>query len=65
MIALTRESVLRAIEAQQGNLGDAARSLGISWRTLYRRVDEFGLRGKLEQARKTAPRVCRACRRPY
>lgn len=65
MVALEKSAIVVALEAANGNLIDAARTLGVSWRTLYRRVDEFGLRTKLEQIRKKAPRVCPTCRRPY
>jgi DNA-binding NtrC family response regulator len=41
---LEREAVRTAIEMCQGNLSDAARRLGIGRSTLYRKMEQFGLR---------------------
>jgi DNA-binding NtrC family response regulator len=41
---LSRQAILKALEACHGNRTEAARQLGISRRTLHRRLNEFGLR---------------------
>jgi len=41
---LSRQTILKALEACRGNRTEAARQLGISRRTLHRRLNEFGLR---------------------
>jgi len=41
---LSKQTILKALEACQGNRTEAARHLGISRRTLHRRLNEFGLR---------------------
>lgn len=38
-----RESIVKALEINEGNRRAAARQLGISERTLYRRIKEYGL----------------------
>ena len=40
-----RERIAAALDAANGNNAAAAAALGISYRTLLRRLDEFGLRG--------------------
>jgi DNA-binding NtrC family response regulator len=42
--ALSRQAIIKALEACRGNRTEAARQLGISRRTLHRRLNEFGLR---------------------
>jgi DNA-binding NtrC family response regulator len=41
---LSRQTILKALDACHGNRTEAARQLGISRRTLHRRLNEFGLR---------------------
>jgi len=41
---VTRQAVVRAIEAQDGNLSKVALALGISRPTLYRKLKQYGLR---------------------
>jgi len=43
---LEREAVVHAMENNQGNLSDVARQLGIGRSTLYRKLDQYGLREK-------------------
>jgi transcriptional regulator of acetoin/glycerol metabolism len=38
-----RDVVLRAMKAERGNLASAARALGISRSTLYRKLARYGL----------------------
>jgi DNA-binding NtrC family response regulator len=41
---LSKATILKALEACRGNRTEAAKQLGISRRTLHRRLNEFGLR---------------------
>jgi len=41
---LSKQTILKALEACHGNRTEAAKQLGISRRTLHRRLNEFGLR---------------------
>jgi transcriptional regulator of acetoin/glycerol metabolism len=41
---LERETIIRALELNKGNLSDVARQLGIGRSTLYRKLEQFGLR---------------------
>ncbi len=41
---LSRQAILKALENCRGNRTEAAKQLGISRRTLHRRLNEFGLR---------------------
>ena len=41
---LSKQAIMKALEACRGNRTEAARQLGISRRTLHRRLNEFGLR---------------------
>ena len=41
---LSKQMILKALEACRGNRTEAARQLGMSRRTLHRRLNEFGLR---------------------
>lgn len=41
---LGKQAILKALETCRGNRTEAARQLGISRRTLHRRLNEFGLR---------------------
>ena len=41
---MTRQAVVRAIEAQGGNLSKVAHTLGISRPTLYRKLKLYGIR---------------------
>ncbi len=43
---LERETILRAMESNKGNLSDVARQLGIGRSTLYRKLEQYGLREK-------------------
>ena len=43
---LEREAIVHAMENNQGNLSDVARQLGIGRSTLYRKLDQYGLREK-------------------
>jgi DNA-binding NtrC family response regulator len=43
---LEREAIVQAMENNQGNLSDVARQLGIGRSTLYRKLDQYGLREK-------------------
>ena len=43
---LEREAIIRAMENNKGNLSDVARQLGIGRSTLYRKLDQYGLREK-------------------
>ena len=41
---LEREAIVAAMEANRGNLSDVARQLGIGRSTLYRKLEQYGLR---------------------
>jgi DNA-binding NtrC family response regulator len=41
---LSKQTILKALEGCRGNRTEAAKQLGISRRTLHRRLNEFGLR---------------------
>src|SRR5688572_17618944 len=41
---MSKQAILKALEACRGNRTEAAKQLGISRRTLHRRLNEFGLR---------------------
>jgi DNA-binding NtrC family response regulator len=41
---LSKQAIMKALEACRGNRTEAAKHLGISRRTLHRRLNEFGLR---------------------
>jgi DNA-binding NtrC family response regulator len=43
---LERETIVRALEQNKGNLSDVARQLGIGRSTLYRKLEQYGLREK-------------------
>jgi DNA-binding NtrC family response regulator len=43
---LERETIIRAMEINKGNLSDVARQLGIGRSTLYRKLEQYGLREK-------------------
>jgi DNA-binding NtrC family response regulator len=43
---LEREAIVRALESNRGNLSDVARQLGIGRSTLYRKLEQYGLREK-------------------
>jgi DNA-binding NtrC family response regulator len=43
---LERETIVRAMELNEGNLSDVARQLGIGRSTLYRKLEQYGLREK-------------------
>ena len=44
LVKLSKQTMLKALEACRGNRTEAAKQLGISRRTLHRRLNEFGLR---------------------
>jgi two-component system response regulator HydG len=41
---LSKQTILKALESCRGNRTEAAKQLGISRRTLHRRLNDFGLR---------------------
>jgi len=41
--AAEREQILRALQASGGKRVEAARRLGLSRRTLYRKLDRYGI----------------------
>ena len=43
---LEREAIVHAMENNHGNLSDVARQLGIGRSTLYRKLEQYGLREK-------------------
>jgi DNA-binding NtrC family response regulator len=43
---LEREAIIAAMESNSGNLSDVARQLGIGRSTLYRKLEQYGLREK-------------------
>jgi DNA-binding NtrC family response regulator len=43
---LERDTIVRALEQNKGNLSDVARQLGIGRSTLYRKLEQYGLREK-------------------
>jgi DNA-binding NtrC family response regulator len=43
---LERQAIVRAMENNRGNLSDVARQLGIGRSTLYRKLEQYGLREK-------------------
>jgi DNA-binding NtrC family response regulator len=43
---LERATIVRAMEQNEGNLSDVARQLGIGRSTLYRKLEQYGLREK-------------------
>ncbi len=43
---LERQAIVRAMENNKGNLSDVARQLGIGRSTLYRKLEQYGLRKK-------------------
>ena len=38
-----KEMIIKALEAHRGKRKDAAKALGISERTLYRKINEYGI----------------------
>ena len=44
LLKLSKQTVLKALETCRGNRTEAAKQLGISRRTLHRKLNEFGLR---------------------
>ena len=38
-----KEMIIKALEAHKGKRKDAAKALGISERTLYRKINEYGI----------------------
>jgi len=51
--ALTADQILAALEAK-GTVAKAAAALGVSERTLYRRMDSFGIRQRRVAVREEA-----------
>ena len=43
---LERATIVRAMEHNKGNLSDVARQLGIGRSTLYRKLEQYGLKEK-------------------
>jgi DNA-binding NtrC family response regulator len=43
---MERDAIVRAMEGNDGNLSDVARQLGIGRSTLYRKLEQYGLREK-------------------
>ena len=43
---LERDAIVSAMETNRGNLSDVARQLGIGRSTLYRKLEQYGLREK-------------------
>ena len=43
---IERDAIVRAMEQNKGNLSDVARQLGIGRSTLYRKLEQYGLRDK-------------------
>ena len=43
---LERDAIVSAMESNRGNLSDVARQLGIGRSTLYRKLEQYGLRDK-------------------
>lgn len=56
--AAERDTILRAIEHEHGNVASAARRLGVSRSTIYRKMDRYGL----EQGPR---RIALTCRPPW
>ena len=54
---MERMRIRRTLEAHQGNRMAAAAALGISRRTLHRKLNEFGLREAMPVKRGRKPRV--------
>lgn len=54
-----RALVLRAIRAAKGNIKQAALALDLPWRSLYRLLDEHGLRDEQRRLAAAAPKVGR------
>jgi hypothetical protein len=46
--------ILETLRAQDGNKSKAAEALGIGVRTLYRKIDEYGLKEFSKEGRKEA-----------
>ncbi len=42
-----RDAIVRAVDHEQGNLAAAARRLGVSRSTIYRKMSRYGLDGRL------------------
>jgi DNA-binding NtrC family response regulator len=62
MLALEKTTILDALRSAHGNLPAAAKILGCSWRTLYRRIEDDGaLSQELERIREG---WCPTCQRP-
>ena len=43
---LEKAAIVRALESNRGNLSDVARQLGIGRSTLYRKLEQYGLRDR-------------------
>ncbi len=43
---LERDAIIQAMDKNRGNLSDVARQLGIGRSTLYRKLEQYGLRDK-------------------
>ncbi len=46
--ALEKEAIMRTLQHFNNNRRAAARSLGMSERTLYRKIDQYGLERKIK-----------------
>ena len=63
-IAIDKPTAIAALEAAKGDITEASKALGMSYRTLYRRLDALGLHRALEKIRASAPAICPHCKRP-
>src|SRR5258707_1016859 len=52
---LSKQTILKALESCRGNRTEAAKQLGISRRTLHRRLNEFGPRDLCATAPRGSP----------
>jgi hypothetical protein len=59
----TRDEILAAVKANRGDLKSAAVALGVSWRTIYRRIQFLSLQPEIDALREEAD-LCPNCKRP-
>jgi len=52
--AIAEEAIVAALQAHAGDVDAAAAALGVSGRTLYRRMKEYGIRAQVEYRKEAA-----------
>ena len=62
--ALERDAIVKCLSDAHDNKAQAARALGMSRATIYRKIHDYGVAGSTVPAVVPAPRVRRAAARP-